>query len=72
MSEKVTADLILAQGRQLRGLEVDATRAGELAVEVQRLSRAVLDAATRVDFNDEPGRFQARLDGARASGSRRR
>lgn len=72
MSEKVTADLIRAQGRQLRSLEVDAARAGELAVEVERLSHAVLDAATHLDFNDEPGRFLAQLHAARATGSKRR
>lgn len=61
MNEKPTSQLIRNHGRQLARLEISEQRAGELAAEVERLNTAVLDAAARLDFNDEPSRFTARL-----------
>jgi hypothetical protein len=64
MSAKVTAELIREYGRALRRLEITEERAGELAAEVERLNSAVIDAAGRLDFNDDPCRFAALLAAA--------
>ena len=61
MKDKPTAQLIRDHGRQLVRLDISEQRAGELAAEVERLNNAVLDAAVRLDFNDEPARFTALL-----------
>lgn len=61
MNDKPTAQLIRDHGRQLARVEVSERRAAELAAEVERLNNAVLDAAARLDFNDEPSRFTALL-----------
>lgn len=61
MNDKVTAQLIRDHGRQLARLDIAEQRAAELATEVDRLNRAVLEGATRLDFNDEPARFTALL-----------
>lgn len=61
MNGKPTAQLIRDHGRQLVRLDISEPRAGELAAEVERLNNAVLDAAARLDFNDEPSRFTALL-----------
>ena len=61
MSDKITAALIRAHGAALRRIELDEQRAAEVAAEVERLNNAVLDAARRIDFNDEPARFPAYL-----------
>lgn len=60
-NEKLTAQLVRDHGRQLVRLDISEQRAGELAAEVERLNNAVLDAAARLDFNDEPSRFTALL-----------
>jgi len=58
----VTGELIQQYGRQLRDLDVQLVRAAELAVEVERHNRAILNAATdKLDFNDEPSRFLSAL-----------
>jgi hypothetical protein len=61
MNEKVSAQLVRDHGRQIARLDIEETRAGELAAEVERLNSAVLQGATRLDFNDEPARFTALL-----------
>lgn len=61
MNDKPTGELIRDHGRQLARLEISEQRAGELAGELERLNNAVLEAATRLDFNDEPARFVALL-----------
>ena len=61
MSAKVTAELIQEHGRALRQIEIDTRRAAELADEVERLNSAVMNAAVRLDFNDDPARFAALL-----------
>lgn len=69
---KVTAELIQQHGAALAAVNVDSARAAELASEVERLNNAVMKAAARADFNDEPARFAALLDAAREPGGRRR
>lgn len=60
----VTGAFIQQQGEELRRLRLTPERAGELAEEVARLNDAVIDAARRLDFNDDPGRFTALLAAA--------
>ncbi len=43
------------------GLNISKQRAEELAREAGDLSAAISEAATRLDFNDEPARFLAVL-----------
>jgi len=61
MTAKITAELIREHGRALGQIDIDVQRAGELADEVERLNDAVMNAARRLDFNDDPGRFAALL-----------
>ena len=61
MGGKVAAELIREHGRALRDIEIESGRAEELAAEVERLNGAVMNAARRLDFNDDPGRFAALL-----------
>ncbi len=61
MKDKPTAQLIRDHGRQLARIEIAEPRAAELATEVERLNNAVLEGATRLEFNDEPSRFTALL-----------
>jgi hypothetical protein len=65
LAGKPTAKLIRDRGRQPARLEGSGRRAGELAAEVERLNRAVLNAAARLDFNDEPARFADALRACR-------
>ena len=60
-NDKLTAQLIRDHGLQLVRLDIPEPRAAELAAEVERLNNAVLDAAARLDVNDEPSRFTALL-----------
>lgn len=57
MNDRPTAQLIRDHGRRIARLDIDEQRAAELAVEVDRLNGAVMQAAARLDFNDEPARF---------------
>ena len=45
-------------GRQLQNFSFDERRCAELALEVGRLSEAILDAGSRFDFNLEPADFR--------------
>jgi hypothetical protein len=67
MPTKVTGDLIQQYGLQLRELKIDAARAAELALEVERNNRAIFEAAKRLDFNDEPSRFASALTALKQS-----
>ena len=58
---KISPTLILEQGAELRRITLDEKRAAEIAEEVASLNGAVLDAADKLDFNDDPGRFAAFL-----------
>jgi len=69
---KVTGELIQQHGAALADVKLDSARAGELAIEVERLTNAVAKAAARVDFNDEPARFAALLAAARQQPGRRK
>jgi hypothetical protein len=61
---------IREQGECLQGYLVDTRRANELAREIERLNRAVREAARGLAFEDEPSRFFAVLD-AEAARARR-
>ncbi len=71
MKAKVSGELIRQQGRALRNIDVPKQRAGELAVEVERLNRAILDAARALDFNDEPAAFLSALGELQVAGRAR-
>ena len=61
MSGKVTPGMIREHGAQLRRITLDEKRAAEVAEEVARLNDTVIDAAEKLDFNDDPARFAALL-----------
>ena len=62
MDEKqVSAELIRRQGEELQGLSHDEARARELAAELERINRRVRESAERLEFDDEPLAYQARL-----------
>lgn len=58
---KVTPELILSHGEQLRGIRLSWQRAAELAPEVEKLNAAAIDNTHLLDFNDEPTRFLSAL-----------
>ena len=73
MSEKITPELIRAQGAQLRRLALSEARAAELAEDVARANDAVIDSAdAMLDCNDEPAQFEARLAAHRETGGGRK
>jgi hypothetical protein len=57
MSDKITAELIRQYGKALRRMDLSEQRAAEVAIEVERHNKAIMDAAHILDFNDEPSRF---------------
>ena len=60
--ERLSAGWIDEEARVLHGITTRAPgRDAELAAEVTRLNRAVLDAARELDFDDQPGDFLAAL-----------
>jgi len=61
MREKVTPGTVRDYGREVAGLDVSDTRAAEIAPEVEGLNGAALEAAARLDLNDEPGQFPLAL-----------
>ena len=58
---KVTGDLVRAQAEELRGVDIGEKRAEEIAADMRRINAAVASARERLDFNDEPARFEALL-----------
>jgi len=63
-ASRITGELIKAEAEALHGIRLTDARAGELAVEVEKLNsgvRGVADAT--LGFDDEPGAF-ARFLGA--------
>ena len=58
---KITAAMIRGQALQLHGFDVTPARGAELALDIERHNTAVRNAARQLDFNDEPGRFNALL-----------
>lgn len=56
-----TAELIRAQAAELRGAELDETRAAEIAADIGKITEAARAVRDRLDFNDEPARFVAAL-----------
>ena len=60
-SRELTGELIRRQAASLRGVDIGERRAEELAVDIARVIDAVGGARERLDFNDEPARFDALL-----------
>lgn len=65
IDEQPGSQLIREYGRTMARLDIADSRARELAAEVARLNDAVLEAAAKSDFNDEPARFAALLESHR-------
>lgn len=55
---KVTAEFIRQQGVQLQARAIDFGRAAELAAELEVMHEVVSEAASDLDFDDEPADFQ--------------
>ena len=58
---KIEGKLIREEAEQKHGIKLSATRAEELAQEVDRLNRATAEAAKSIDLNDDPTVFTAVL-----------
>ena len=61
----IDADLIVRQAREVARLELDPTRAAELAHEINALIKNVLAASESIAFEDEPGQFTSVLNALR-------
>jgi len=59
---KVSPELIEQIGKQLQNFSINESRCTELALEVARLAGAVLDARSRLGFNDDPADFRGLLE----------
>jgi hypothetical protein len=59
-----SAETIRAQAADLRGADIDEARAAEIAGDMGRIAEALDAVRARLDFNDEPARFDAVLDAA--------
>jgi len=57
MKSTITGELILLSAREMNCMQMDETRAAEIARELQRMNEAVATASAAGDFNEEPGRF---------------
>ena len=58
----LSSQTIRAQAAALRGADLDDARAGEIAADIGRIVEALDAVRARLDFNDEPARFDAVLD----------
>ena len=70
MATKMQTELILLEAAHLRGVRLNAHRAGELAADVQRVCDAAAAVSREADFNDEPARFTSALARLAAAKSR--
>jgi hypothetical protein len=59
--EKVTGELIRGEAAHLRGVDIGQARAGEIAVDIGKIVEALSALRERLDFNDEPARFDTLL-----------
>jgi hypothetical protein len=62
---KVSDELIKRQADELQDIELTAERCAELAVEVGNYNRRVSDAASDLEFDNEPAEFARLLRGLR-------
>ena len=60
--EEVTGELVRAQAADLRGVDIGPQRATEIAMDIGRILESVAAVRERLDFNDEPTRFEACLN----------
>ena len=58
----LSSELIRQIAERLQEFPVDERRAAELADEVARLNRTVLDLYGEIDFNNDPAGFRALLE----------
>lgn len=61
MRHSIDSDLILRQARAIQRLELDASRAAELAVELDDLIDSVFAASAAAAFEDDPSGFASLL-----------
>lgn len=57
----LTGELVRVQAAALRGADIGEQRAQEIAADIEKINGAVRDVRERLDFNDEPARFDALL-----------
>ena len=57
MTEKVSAQLIASQARQLHQADLTEQRCAELAEEVGNYNGKVAEAALELEFDNEPAEF---------------
>jgi hypothetical protein len=69
--DQVTGELIRAQAAHLRRIDIGQPRAEEIAMDIGRIVETAAAVRERLDFNDEPARFEACLT-ASARGARQR
>ena len=67
-----TSELVRAQAKELRGVDIGEARAEQIASDIGRIEGAASAARELLDFNDEPTRFTVLLSAARAAPARRR
>ena len=72
MANKVKPELIREQATALGIAAVDERRAETLAADIDRIYEAVLAMRERLDFNDEPARFDTLLATASAPPTKRK
>lgn len=70
--DAVTGELVRAQAAHLRGIDIGQPRAEEIAMDIGRIVESVAAVRERLDFNDEPGRFDACLNAPAGSPRQRR
>jgi hypothetical protein len=61
MPKKIDADAVRRLSSQLRGLNVSAERAAQLALEMARVNDAARAEGAKNDFNDQPTGFAMTL-----------
>jgi len=65
-------EVVRAQARALRGVDIGKTRSVEIAGDVKKMTDAANAARELLDFNDEPSRFTAILTAPPARSGKRK
>jgi hypothetical protein len=68
----LSPETVRAQAAALIGTDIGERRAQDIANDIGKIVEALDAARERLDFNDEPARFEAVLDAAAAPGSKRK
>ena len=60
-TDEVTGGLVAAEAAHLRGIDIGQARADQIARDIRGIVEATAADRDRLDFNDEPARFDACL-----------